>query len=155
MLIPQAAVDIVERWEGFRAEPYLCPAGVPTIGYGSTRDIHGDRITLDHPSVDEAEAELMLLRAPGGLGDAVLSALTLCPCLMYEPEYRAAAVASFVYNLGAGRLKASTLRRKVNEQNWEAAEAEFHKWVWAGGRKLPGLVARRADEAALFMGYKE
>ena len=140
--VPAAAIELVKRWEGFRAKPYLCPAGVPTIGYGTVID------SLDHPPITEAEGERLLI---DHLARDVLAVYRLCPTLVYEPgHHKIAALASFTYNLGAARLATSTLRRKVNAWDWDGAEEEFHKWVWAGGRKLPGLIARRAEEAALF-----
>jgi lysozyme len=62
---------------------------------------------------------------------------------------RLAALIDFTYNLGAGHLRSSTLRRKVNAKDWAAMPAELRKWVRGGGRVLPGLVARRNAEAAL------
>lgn len=57
---------------------------------------------------------------------------------------------SFTFNLGSGRLQSSTLRQKINRSDYEGAAGEFKRWVYGGGRKLPGLIARRADEEALF-----
>lgn len=72
--------------------------------------------------------------------------LALCPGLDGE---RLCAIADFSYNLGLARLKVSTLRRKLNEQQYEDARNELRKWVYGGGRKLRGLVLRREAEAAL------
>ena len=60
------------------------------------------------------------------------------------------ALVSFAYNLGAGALQRSTLRRKVNRENHREVPAEFMRWIWAGGRKLKGLVKRRATEAQFY-----
>lgn len=143
------ATPVVQRWEGFRAKPYLCPAGIATIGYGSTHDPEGRPVSLEGGAIDESTACVWL---EVELNRNITSALRLCPVLINEPAHRLAAVASFIYNLGAGRLQASTLRRKINDRDWAGAANEFKKWVMAGGRKLPGLVARRADSAALFQG---
>ena len=62
------------------------------------------------------------------------------------------ALGSFTFNLGAGALQRSTLRRKVNRQEHAAVPAEFGRWVWAGGRRLKGLVRRREAEAVLYAG---
>lgn len=75
-----------------------------------------------------------------------MGTLALCPGLGGD---RLCAIADFAYNLGLGRLKASTLRRKINDEDWEGAKAELAKWVRGGGRVLPGLVLRRAAEAAI------
>ncbi|TSE34577.1 Lysozyme RrrD [Tepidimonas fonticaldi] len=69
--------------------------------------------------------------------------------LATEPEGRLAAIVDFTFNLGAGRLQTSTLRRRVNQRDWTAAAAELRRWVYGGGKLLPGLVARREAEAAL------
>ena len=60
------------------------------------------------------------------------------------------ALTSFTFNLGGGALQRSTLRRKVNREEHSAVPGEFRRWVWAGGRKLKGLVRRREAEAALY-----
>jgi lysozyme len=61
------------------------------------------------------------------------------------------ALVSFTFNLGGGALQRSTLRRKVNREEHAAVPAELMEWVWAGGRKLKGLVRRREAEAALYL----
>lgn len=74
-----------------------------------------------------------------------------CPALATEPEGRLAAIVYFTFNLGGGRLQISTLRRRVNERDWEDAARELRRWVYGGGRVLPGLVARRAAEAVMLV----
>ena len=74
--------------------------------------------------------------------------LDICPTLADEDD-RLAAITDFVFNLGPVRLRASTLKRRVNARDWEGAKVELRKWVFGGGRKLPGLVIRREAEAAL------
>jgi lysozyme len=146
------AAELCRRFEGFRAKPYLCPAGVPTIGYGSTHYGDGKKVTLKDTPISQAVAHALLLSelfntyAPG--------VLRLCPGLLplalLESDWRKLnAIVDFAYNLGVGRLQTSTLRRKINAGDWEGARIELAKWVRGGGRVLPGLVARRAAEAAL------
>ena len=147
--IPQAAIELAKRFEGFErkfkrgieitAVPYICPAGFWTIGYGHLCD-------PKHPPITEAEAEVYLAR---DLQTALAATLRYCPVLATEPEARLAAIVDFTFNLGAGRLQTSTLRRRVNQRDWVAAELELRRWVYGGGRALPGLVARRDAEAAL------
>jgi lysozyme len=148
--IPQHAVDLVKRWEGLHkvkadglVYPYVCPAGVWTIGYGSTRDAWGLPIRSDTPPMSPQDCETLML---GELRRCVKSALRYSPILSEYPN-ALGAVASFIFNLGAGRYLASTLRRKINEGQWEEAKEQIVKWVYASGRRLPGLVARRNDEA--------
>lgn len=134
---------MIKKYEGFRADPYLCPAGIPTIGYGTT----GKDITLAHPPVTEAWAAE---RMQHDLEYFINEVKKASPVLALPwHELRLCAITSFCYNLGMTRYRASTLRRKVNAGDWDEARTELMKWIWAGGRKLPGLVARRSEEAAL------
>jgi len=57
----------------------------------------------------------------------------------------------FTFNLGAGRLQTSTLRRRVNQRDWDAAGKELRRWIYGGGKILPGLVARREAEVMLLI----
>ena len=75
--------------------------------------------------------------------------LRYCPVLAVESEGRLAAIVDFTFNLGAGRLQTSTLRRRVLQRDWPAAATELRRWIYGGGRVLPGLVARRQAEAAM------
>jgi lysozyme len=143
--VPQAAIDLAKRFEGFhrvskhdpgRAHPYICPAGYWTIGYGHLCD-------PKHPPITEAEAEVCLAR---DLRTALAATLRYCPVLATEPEGRLAAIVDFTFNLGAGRLQTSTLRRRINQRDWIAAGQELRRWVYGGGRVLPGLVTRREAE---------
>jgi len=136
------------RWEGMRLRPYLCPAGVATIGVGSTAYEDGARVTMQDAAITEARALELL--------DFTLTqiympaARSLClPCVMNAGMQ--AALSDFAYNLGCTRLKASTLRRKINAGDLAGARAELMKWVRGGGKVLPGLVKRRAAEAALIV----
>lgn len=146
------AAELCKKFEGFRSRPYLCPAGVPTIGYGSTHYADGRKVTLSDAAISEPEAQALLVRelmrtyAPG--------VIRLCPGLLplsiLEDDWRKLnAIVDFAYNLGIGRLQTSTLRRKINAQDWLGAKQELKKWVWGGGKKLPGLVKRRSAEASL------
>ena len=148
--VPQAAIDLAKRFEGFhrvpradpgRAHPYVCPAGYWTIGYGHLCD-------PKHPPITEAEAEGYLA---ADLRTALNATLRYCPVLATEPEGRLAAIVDFTFNLGAGRLQTSTLRRRLNQRDWPSAASELRRWVYGGGKVLPGLVIRRAAEIALLL----
>ncbi len=80
------------------------------------------------------------------MADALRATLRYCPVLAAEPEGRLAAIVDFTFNLGAGRLQTSTLRRRINQRDWHNAAQELRRWVYGGGRVLPGLVARRQAE---------
>ena len=142
----ELAAQLCMYFEGFRARPYLCPAGVPTIGYGSTHYPGGLPVTLSDPPVSRETARDMLLH---DLRFSRLPAVTrLCRGLR-SPEQRAAII-DFAYNLGNGALMASTLRRRINAGRFDDVPGELRKWVNAGGRRLPGLVRRRDAEVAMW-----
>lgn len=129
---------LIRRFEGCRLTPYICPAGVWTCGWGSTGpDVFPGRSWTQEYADQRMYADALKFAR---------GTLELCPNLSGA---RLCAIADFAYNLGLGRLKSSTLRRKVNAEDWEAAKAEIRKWVNGGGRRLPGLVLRRDAEAAL------
>ena len=79
---------------------------------------------------------------------ALAATLRYCPVLATEPESRLASIVDFTFNLGAGRLQTSTLRRRINQRDWAAAATELLRWVYGGGKVLPGLVTRREAEIA-------
>ncbi|MCX8496992.1 MAG: lysozyme [Akkermansiaceae bacterium] len=122
-----------------RAYPYVCPAGFWTIGYGHLCD-------AKHPPITMEDGEAYLA---ADMAEALSATLRYCPVLATEPEGRLAAMVDFTFNLGAGRLQASTLRRRVNQRDWAAAGTELQRWVYGGGKVLPGLVIRRITEAKL------
>lgn len=133
---------LIRRWEGFRSVPYLCPAGVPTIGYGFTHYADGRMVTLSDPPMTRAQAQALLehLVRTKYMRDTI----RLCPNI--DIAARLGAITDFAFNLGSGNLRASTLRRKILAGDWEAVPAELRKWVRAGGRILKGLVLRREAE---------
>ncbi len=140
------AAGLCRKFEGLRLTPYLCPAGILTIGYGSTRYADGRAVTLRDPAITEAKAnELLLLTLRRDYLPGVLKA---SPGLADKPR-ALAAVVDFAYNLGVSRYEGSTLRKRVDAGDWAGARAELAKWVRGGGRVLPGLVARRAAESKL------
>lgn len=139
------ASELCVRWEGFHrkvgnvAVPYLCPAGYWTIGYGHL-------CQKDHPPITEETARVYLQH---DLIIALAATLRHCPSLARSSPGRLAAIIDFTFNLGEGRLRSSTLRRRINDGDWGDVPYQLRRWVWGGGRKLPGLVARREDEIRL------
>ncbi len=140
------AAALCKQFEGFRGKPYLCPAGVPTIGYGSTYYADGRKVALADPPMSEPDAATLLLQElqhtylPGVLRN--------CPTLLTD-EKKCNAIVDFAYNLGTGRLQTSTLKRKINAGSWEEAKEQLLLWTKGGGRVLPGLVKRRTAECRL------
>ena len=148
--VPVLAVELAKQAEGFcrtpkhdptRAYPYVCPAGFWTIGFGHL-------CTPDHPPITLTDGEAYLAE---DMRKALDATLRLCPVLAGEPVGRLAAIVDFTFNLGAGRLQTSTLRLRVNRRQWNEAARELRRWVYGGGRVLPGLVARREAEVRLLL----
>lgn len=139
------AAEIVREFEGFSEKPYTCPAGVSTIGYGSTVYPNGRKVTLLDPPITREKADEMLMHH--------LRTQCLPPVLAAVPNVdtarRLAGLMSFVFNLGAKNFSTSRMARRAAEGNWSAARTEMLRWVYANGKPLPGLMRRRAAEADL------
>lgn len=140
---------IVKRCEGLAKKlpngligPYICPAGYATQGFGL---LVAD---MKVPAITPAEAERRLYAA---LPYYIRETLKLCPRLWLEDPAILAAISDFCFNLGAGRLRASTLRKRINAGDWPGAIRELRKWVFGGARKLSGLVTRRELEILLIL----
>lgn len=142
-------VDLVIRFEGYSSTPYRCAAGVWTIGYGTTRYPNGRRVTGDDPECTKKQAVSWLHHELEKAEQAVIRY-----CRVYLNAKQRAALASFVYNLGAGAFRASTLRRRINTGDWDDifddAPYQVRRWNKAGGRVLRGLVRRRNAEAEMW-----
>ena len=142
----ELAAELCRKYEGYRAKPYLCPAGVPTIGYGSTYYADKRKVTLEDQPIEEGSARALLMvelehtYLPGVLRN--------CPVLATN-ERRCNAIVDYAYNLGVGRLQTSTLKRKINAQDWDGVQEQLMLWTKGGGKVLPGLVARRKAECLL------
>lgn len=134
-------VALVRQFEGFRACPYKDVAGFWTVGFGHLMKSHED--VNECLTLEEADRLLRfdIREAENAVNQEVKVPLT-------QEQYDA--LVSWTYNLGHDRLRRSTLLKKVNAGDFEAAEAEFHRWVYAGRKKVRGLVVRRKIEAALF-----
>jgi lysozyme len=141
------AIDLAKRFEGYSEKVYLCPAGIPTSGFG-----HAFQGSEKPIPLNAEQAEIYLIK---DLIVAENALYRLSPIVIKETEQRKAALIDFIFNLGAGRYQGSTLRRKVNELDWEAAKTQIVKWVFATNPKtgkackLKGLELRRNAEALL------
>lgn len=143
----EQAAELCRHFEGFRSKPYICPAGYPTIGYGTVWKPDGTKVSMDDPAITKEVAnDWMMRELRGNYAAGVLKA---SPGLITNPGALAAMI-DFAYNLGTGRYRASTLRRRIDAQDWEGAKQQLGRWVRGGGIILPGLVRRRKAEAALF-----
>jgi len=141
--------DFIKKEEGLRLDVYLCPAGVKTAGWGHAVEPHDRLNSGDIISEDRAWQflESDLVKAYQSLFRLVHVPLT---------DNQQTALVSFIFNLGAGRFQASTLRSKLNRQEYKAASLEFERWVYArhpteGLVKNRGLMSRRKREKMLFL----
>jgi lysozyme len=141
------AESLCKQYEGLYLRPYLCPAGIPTIGYGTTRYENGVKVMLSDPAITAERARGLLQNELAGV--VYPAVLALCPNIISWGPKATAAIVDFTYNLGTGRLRASTLRKKIQTDDRAGAKTELVKWVNGGGRVLPGLVKRRMSECAL------
>jgi lysozyme len=154
----ERGIELIKSFEGFRTFPYLCSAGLHTIGYGHV--LYPDQARLKTPErasyalkpehnrvwdADEIDSllEADLLRFSTGV-------LRLCPAAA-DNQCHLDAMVSFSYNCGLGSLQSSTLRQRYNRGDYDGAADEFLKWNKAGGKILAGLTRRRAAERALFL----
>jgi len=140
-----AGLAIIKKFEGFRAKPYACPAGVATIGYGSTYYADGKPVKLTDAPVTEAQAQ-ELLQATLAKYEACVNGAVKMPINQNQFD----AFVSFTYNVGCGAFRNSTMLRLFNQGYAPQAAAQFNRWTRGGGKVLAGLVARRAAERALF-----
>jgi lysozyme len=145
MQVSDNCLKIIREFEGFKSKPYLCPAGVPTIGYGSTRYANGTAVKLTDPSITEGQADEIMQATLGQYEDAVNRYVTAS---INQNQFDA--LVDFAYNAGAQNLRTSTLLKRLNQGDYAGAAAQFDVWVNGGGKKLPGLVRRRASERTLF-----
>lgn len=139
-------LELIKTFEGFRARPYRCPAGVPTIGYGATYYPDGRRVTMQDKPVSEADATAML-RSMLTSYEAGVSRYVQVPVTQGQFD----ALVSFAYNLGLSALKDSTLLRLLNARDYAGAAAQFGRWNRSGGKVLPGLTRRREAERVMFL----
>lgn len=141
--VTEEGLNLIKRFEGFSSTIYICPAGYPTIGYGHVVLAHEqDQFAT---GITQAEAT-ELLRKDVRIAERAVLRLISVP--LTDGQFDA--LVSFTFNLGAGALQRSTLRLKVNRGEHQAVPAEFMKWVWAAGERMPGLVRRRKAEALAY-----
>jgi lysozyme len=152
--IAPEALELIKEFEGYLKQigggyvkPYLCPANVPTIGYGSTFYENGTRVRLSDPPIDKSRATELLDYELDRVCAPTIAAKVHVPL---HPLMRGALM-SFAFNVGTGALASSTLIKRVNARDWNEVPREFKKWTRGGGVVLAGLVRRRNAEAAMFM----
>jgi len=146
MNMTQEGLALIKRFEGFRAKAYRCPAGVWTIGYGHTSQSGAPEIKAGMRLSRQKASPILakdIERFAGGVRRAATVTLN---------EQQFSALVSFAYNVGLAAFRSSSVLKAVNQSDFAAVPRRLSLWVKADGRVLPGLVKRRAAEAALFAG---
>ena len=134
------ALDLIRQFEGLRLAAYKCPAGVPTIGYGTTRGVKmGMTVTKD-------EAEKLLQAEVTPFSDRINKLVKV-----RRNQNQFDALVSFVYNVGSGAFADSTMLKLINQNLLDDAANQFIRWNRANGEVLPGLTRRRMAERDLFL----
>lgn len=139
-MINSAGLALIKEYEGLRLEAYLCPAGIPTLGYGHVKGVYMGDTCSQHQA--DAWLETDLMDAEKAVCDLVKVPLT---------DNQFAALVSFTFNLGREALAKSTLLRKLNEGGYDLVPPCLKSWVFAGGKVQQGLVKRRNAEAVLWV----
>lgn len=150
------AANLCRHFEGLHkvkdglVYPYICPAGHPTIGYGTVYKPDGSQVTMGHEPITKETADKWLLHELRH--NYMAGVLRASPVLISDPR-SLAAITDFAYNFGVGRYRGSTLRRKINAQDWDGAAEQLMKWVngtvQGVFKPMPGLIRRRKAEVAL------
>ena len=147
MKISNNGLNLIKEFEGFSSAPYLCPAGVPTIGYGNTFYEDGTKVTLkDKPITEQRATELLEFIANKTFSENINKVVKV-PLNQNQFD----ALVSFAYNIGNKNFNWSTLLKKLNQSDYEGASLEFGRWNQANGKILNGLVLRRQKEKELFL----
>lgn len=145
MKISQAGKDLIISFEGIRLEAYKCPAGVWTIGVGSTVPaVHAGEVITKQQALARFDKDLTKF-------ENAVDRLVKVPLTQNQFD----ALVSFTFNVGEGALAKSTLLKKLNAGDYDAVPTELMRWTKGGGRELPGLVRRRRAEAAMWRGVDE
>ncbi len=142
----EMAASLCRHFEGLSLTAYVCPGGYPTIGYGTVYKPDGTQVTMDHPPISKETAEAWLMHELRH--NYLAGVLKASPGLIKRPK-ALGAITDFAYNLGVPRYRGSTLRRRIDDEDFEEAAREILRWNRAGGRVLAGLTRRREAESKL------
>lgn len=145
--VSEVGVELIKKYEGFSSSSYRCPAGVWTIGYGTTR-INGRAVIPGMKITEDRASELLMEDIESHFQSAVK--LIDSEKLNLLNQNQIDALSSFVYNVGVGNFSSSTLRKRINSGNFNDVPAQLRRWTRAGGKVLRGLIRRRAEESALW-----
>lgn len=140
-----SGIQIIKSFESLKLKAYLCPAGIPTIGWGHTKGITRQMVT-DGYTITLEKAEQLFQE---DLREAESAVTRLVKEKLTDNEF--SALTSFVFNIGETKFSKSTLLRKLNVLERRAAVKEFERWIYSNGKPLQGLIRRRQAEKELFL----
>ena len=138
--------NLIKKYEDFSSKPYKCSAGVPTIGYGSTFYLNGNKVTMKDSPISEEVALSILFSVVEDFSKKVEKLLKVS---VNQNQFDA--LVDFAYNLGIGNLQKSTLLKLINNKDFVGASKQFKLWNKANGKVLNGLTKRRKEEEELFL----
>lgn len=134
-----AGIELIKKYEGFRAKAYVCPAGVLTVGYGTTRNVYRGMV------VNEQQATNLVYQDVEEFEREIKKSVTV-PLRQCQFD----ALVCFVYNVGSGNFRSSTLLKRLNDEGYSEVPGQLLRWNKAGGRVLEGLNRRRTSEGLLW-----
>ena len=146
MKISKLGLELIKEFEGFSDNAYLCPAKIPTIGYGNTFYEDGRKVKLGEQISKSDALELLEIVANKDFADKIFPSI-IVPVAQNQFD----AMCSLAYNIGAGAFLKSTLLKKVNAGDFAGAGEEFLRWNKANGKEVLGLTKRREREKQLFL----
>lgn len=145
MKASENCLSIIRECEGFEPKPYLCPAKIPTIGWGSTKYPDGKRVSLSDAPITREQGDKILLAT---LAEYEAAVIRMVRVVLNQNQFDA--LVDFAYNCGVGNLEKSTLLKLLNAGDYAGAANQFPLWNKGGGKVLAGLVKRRELERKLF-----
>lgn len=146
MIVSKKGLDLIKEFESFKSKPYLCPAGVPTIGYGSTYYPDGKKVTLQDKEITEQKAcEILEYIANKDFGNNINKVVKVS---LTQNQFDA--LVSFTYNVGNGNFNSSTLLKLLSNGFYSEASMQILRWDKSKGVPLSGLTKRRKAEKELF-----
>jgi lysozyme len=140
MKIGKDGLSIIKHYEGLRLKAYLCPAGKLTVGYGHVI-LPGEKLSI----ITDKKAHELLASDVSWAEDCVFKSVKV-PLLQNQFD----ALVSFIFNIGGGAFKSSTMLKMLNNNRLADASIQFSRWTRAAGKVMPGLVSRRESERKLF-----
>lgn len=133
---------LIKKYESFSSKPYLCPARIPTIGYGSTIYSDGTSVKMSDKPITKEQAQVLLLNYVTQNIMPHIRDLSLT-------DNQQTAVISLIYNIGWGAFSKSKCYKAIKEKDWGTAYKNWD-WITGGGKVLNGLIKRREEERYLF-----